>query len=467
MSPSSRHTARLLVVILALGLAGCGSFRLHDPGRMQTASDAAKLAADLSRGTPGPFGPMEQNLDEVQSTQARLRRLSEAHERETFLRILARLDADRIADRLIKAMHDRQQIFTALAKREAAAATAVNAALDRQTLIVDHLKDTPNTKDATDLTQTLGRVGKRLEWLDKLREGLAALHDRPGPGAKAIPSGGVGNAMTKAGQDMAADDAALSTLLDSARDVLKGVEKDDRVGSAMQLVRRAAEQAAAAEQLRLLEFRRYLADLRRLRERLLVRDVVAVCQLLAPAVSQVRPGTSEPTTTTNRRKDLKDKLEALRASNRYKDECNTALTEAVSDTPLDAIAREREASKRRWTGRTLSTYVAASFADFKALPPERRAVMVPTAPRLVAALGILLFHEGPFLSDARLEVERALHRHSIRLSALNAQQRVDLVHQLTEGLEIYHRGGIKPEKVAELIMMAAQVGALGFIGAQQ
>jgi hypothetical protein len=230
-------------------------------------------------------------------------------------------------------------------------------------------------------------------------------------------------------------------------------------------VRRAAEQAAAAEQLRLLEFRRYLGDLRRLRDRLLVRDVIADCQLLTPAVFQVRPGTSEPTTTTNRRKDLKDKLDALRVSGRYKDACNEALTEAVSDTPLNASARE--AGKRRWTERTLSKYVAASFADFKALPPERRAVMVPTAPRLVAALGILLFHEGPFLSDARLDVERALHRHSIRLSALNAQQRVDLVHQLAEGLDIYHRGGIKPEKVAELIMMAAQVGALGFIGAQQ
>ena len=461
---SPRGHALLLVALLALGVAGCGSFRLHDPGRMRTASDAAKLAADLGRGASGPFGPMEQNLDEVQSTQARLRRLSEAHKRETFLRILARLDADMIADQLTKAMDDRQGIFKALDERQAAAATAVNEALDRQTLIVDHLQDKPNTEAAQDLTKTLGRVGKRLEWLDKLRDGLAALHDRPGAGAKAVPSGAVGNAVTKAGQGMA-DDAALPTLLDSARDVLKGVEKDDRVGAAMQLVRRAAEQAAAAEQLRLLEFRRYLGDLRRLRDRLLVRDVIAVCQLLTPAVFQVRPGTSEPTTATNRRKDLKDKLDALRASGRYKDACNEALTEAVSDTPLNASARE--AGKRRWTERTLSKYVAASFADFKALPPERRAVMVPTAPRLVAALGILLFHEGPFLSDARLDVERALHRHSIRLSALNAQQRVDLVHQLAEGLDIYHRGGIKPEKVAELIMMAAQVGALGFIGAQQ
>jgi hypothetical protein len=85
----------------------------------------------------------------------------------------------------------------------------------------------------------------------------------------------------------------------------------------------------------------------------------------------------------------------------------------------------------------------------------------------VAALGILLFHEGPFLSGARLDLEQARHRHSIRLSALSAQQRVDLVHQLSEGLEIYHRGGIKPETVAELLLMASQVGALGFIGAQQ
>jgi len=116
---SPRGHAPLLVALLALGVAGCGTFRLHDPGRMQTASDAAKLAADLGRGASGPFGPMEQNLDEVQSTQARLRRLSEAHERETFLRILARLDADMIADRLSKAMQNRQTIFEALEARRA------------------------------------------------------------------------------------------------------------------------------------------------------------------------------------------------------------------------------------------------------------------------------------------------------------------------------------------------------------
>lgn len=111
--------------------------------------------------------------------------------------------------------------------------------------------------------------------------------------------------------------------------------------------------------------------------------------------------------------------------------------------------------------------MAAKFADDKNRPAGEQAAALLGGPRLVAALGILLFHEAPFLADAQLELERARHRHSIRLSAVNAQQRVELVHQLSEGLEVYHRGGIKPEAVAELLLRAAQVGALGFIGVQQ
>ncbi len=430
---------------------------------MQAATEAAKLAAELSRTTAGPFGPMEQNLDDVRATQARLRRLTEAHERETFVRVLARLDADRIVDRLLKAMRARQSVFVTLRDREGEAAAAVNEALDRQTLIVAQLKDTPQSNEVRDLTKTLGRVRERLKWLDGVREGLSALHDRSGPGAKAVEAGGaVGSAVASAGKSAAASDKALSELLDSANKVLEGVEKDDRVGAAMQLVRRAAEQTAAAEQSRLLEFRRYLADLQRLRDHLAVRDVTAVCQLLVPAVFQVHPVASE-----KGKKELKEQMDALRASGRYRDQCEETMEAAVGENVADRIQRERDAVKRRWEGKTLAEYVAATLAGHKSEVPDTRATANATAPRLVAALGILLFHEGPFLSDARLDVERALHRHSIRLSALNARQRVDLVHQLSEGLEIYHRGGIKPEAVAELLLMAAQVGALGFIGAQQ
>jgi hypothetical protein len=473
ISPGGR--AGVLFAVLLVALTGCNALRLHDPGRMQTAADASRLAAELSRASGGPFDPMEQNLDEVRATQSRLRRLSEMHERETFVRVLPRLSADEVARKLVKSMQARQAVFAAIETDTAVAAKAVNDALDRQRLIVDQLRDTPNAKEVSDLTKTLERVRKRLEWIDGLREGLARLHERAGPDAKASAGGSVGDAVTKAGKSVASSDEALKDLVGSAKKTLEGVEKDDRVGAAMQLLRRAAEQTAAAEQMRLVEFRRYLADLQRLRERLAVRDVIVVCNLLTPAVFQVYPGATPtdpaapapppaaPGTTPAKtpKQELKDAMDKLRGSGRYKDNCEQAMAKAVDDAVPDDV-------RARWSGKNLAGFSAAGLAETRPDDsPERRAVRNAVAPRLVAALGVVLFHEGPFLSDAELDVKRTLHRHSIRLSAINAQQRADLVHQLSQGLEIYHQGGIKPETVAQLLLMAGQVGALGFIGAQQ
>ena len=444
MSMAPRGTIWLLLALV--GLAGCAGFRLHDAGRMQTATEAAKLAADLSRTGGGVFAPMAENLDAVRETQISLRRLTEAHERETFLRVLARADPDTIARRLIRAMQQRNEVFQTLRTRADEAAAAVNAALDRQQLIVKQLRDTPKTDAGGTLLATIARVNGRLKWLGELREGLADLGDRPASGA-------VAGAVTEAGKTAATDDKALGNVVAAAQGVLDGVEKDDRVGGALQLVRRAAEQTAAAEQSRLLEVRRYLSEIQRLRDGLLVRDAIVVCELLLPVADQVYPGASD----LNRR-DLESALGELGASGRYDDQCPTPIRTPPTADP---------AVQRRWASKTLAGYVAARFADDKQQPADKRPAVVLGAPRLVAGLGIVLFHEAPFLADARLELERVRHRHSIRLSAVNAQQRVELVHQLSEGLEIYHRGGIKPETVAELILMAAQVGALGFIGVQQ
>jgi len=50
------------------------------------------------------------------------------------------------------------------------------------------------------------------------------------------------------------------------------------------------------------------------------------------------------------------------------------------------------------------------------------------------------------------------------LSEINLRQNIDLVHQITEALRIYYQGGIKPEEIAELIIMSSQVAALFLIG---
>ena len=82
-------------------------------------------------------------------------------------------------------------------------------------------------------------------------------------------------------------------------------------------------------------------------------------------------------------------------------------------------------------------------------------------------IGRFLFYERRLFADTLLNLAREQHLYSIRLSRINAQQRAGLVHQLSEGLEVYYRGGVKLETAAQLILAAAQVGAITFIGAQQ
>jgi hypothetical protein len=121
----------------------------------------------------------------------------------------------------------------------------------------------------------------------------------------------------------------------------------------------------------------------------------------------------------------------------------------------------RERVKAAWKGGTLAGYVGADVTrqDVKAFPA--------TSPRLVATLGILLFYEREYFETVSWDLAREQHRYSVRLSKANAQERAQLVNQLAQGLEVYYQGGIKPEVLAQLLLMAGQVGALSFIGAQQ
>ena len=86
--------------------------------------------------------------------------------------------------------------------------------------------------------------------------------------------------------------------------------------------------------------------------------------------------------------------------------------------------------------------------------------------KFVANVGLLLFVEEPQDLAAEAEADAELHRHSIRLSQINAQQSMDLIHQVTLGLQTFYKGGITPDEVAGLVLAASEVGALTFIGAR-
>jgi hypothetical protein len=236
------------------------------------------------------------------------------------------------------------------------------------------------------------------------------------------------------------DKEALDKAVDAAKTSLKNIDKSPTVTASTLLLQRTAEQVISAEQSRLLVMREHLAGLERLRDSLVVRDRIDVCNLFLTAAGQVYAALGEKGKTT-----LDAVFQKLKNSKRYECLGTLDLKQSPDITPL-------------WSGGTLADYVAADIAAHK---------QGAKSPELVGALGILLFHERRLFADAELNLARERHLYSIRLSRVNAQQRAGLVHQLSASLEIYYQGGVKPETVAQLILAAAQVGALTLIGVQQ
>lgn len=68
------------------------------------------------------------------------------------------------------------------------------------------------------------------------------------------------------------------------------------------------------------------------------------------------------------------------------------------------------------------------------------------------------------VEDGLREDASIQHLQSIETSQINALQRQALVARGIEGLVIYHRGGVKPEEIAEVAYRAVQLGFLGWIG---
>jgi hypothetical protein len=89
------------------------------------------------------------------------------------------------------------------------------------------------------------------------------------------------------------------------------------------------------------------------------------------------------------------------------------------------------------------------------------------AAQLPVMVALILFVEAPLDLQADIDTATELHRHSIRLSQLNSQQRLEMVHQLAQALALYYEGGIRPEEVARLALAAGQVGALIGIAANE
>jgi hypothetical protein len=472
------HRISLVVVaalsIACFALAGCESLRLHDEGRLKVAQEAAATAAEFSAQGGAVFGPMEENLDKVKSTQARLRKLTSDHEYETFKVIAAGLTAEDVGGRLVDLMRDRIAAFDDLVGRERQAIKDVNAELDRQKLIsaaitqdleigmaaaekegsqsrIDRLNQQLNLEQQIgerSLGQTLERVEIWLDWIDKglqrFNQAQNALADLAGDSEI---GGKVGTIFSELGDDAKKNAEILGGFVGDAQNAINQVQQNEQVQAAQQLLNATIQQTAAAEQERLVELRRHLAEIQRLRARLEVRDTVSVCKLYVRALGRIYFGVRDQQI----KRDLVEITTALRQSGRYNIENGSSCLPTLSGT------ESNPGVAALWADDRLDAFVAKSLASD---------VQPRAAAELVGAIAILGFQERPIYEDARLDLAREQHRYSIRLSAINAGQRTQIVHQLAQGLAIYYAGGVKPEEVAQLLLLAAQVGGIFFIGAQ-
>jgi hypothetical protein len=249
----------------------------------------------------------------------------------------------------------------------------------------------------------------------------------------------------------------VNGLVDDAQKAIDQVEQDEQVQAAQKLLNATILETTAAEQARLAELQRYLEDITRLRDQATTRDKLSICSLFQDAFANIYPATSQ-----SQKVGLEKIWNALVESRRY-DNCLV---------PLDAFPPEVTAEwpgvQRQWgydpreglSARRLDEFVVAG------LNPASAAEVRSSTARLIAALGLLLFQEREMYEQAVLDLARERHRHSIRLSALNAGQRSEVVHQLAQGLAIYYEGGVKPEEIAQLMLLAGQVGGIFFIGSQ-
>lgn len=215
----------------------------------------------------------------------------------------------------------------------------------------------------------------------------------------------------EAGEDAFGED--LAGRLADYRETLDSIGNDDAVADARKLFAQLKREVTQLETERLLAFRTHLRRLETLRDSFDKRDEVFHENLVLPARSA---------------------LDAWAT--------NGTCAPLNDDT-------------------TLAEFIAAAAAPAGCGPAA-------TGPRLavglVERLMLLQFSEIPRDENLLIELERTRHREALRVSSTNARQHLSLVQQVTDALQIYYAGGIKPEDMASLALAATQVGALVFIG---
>ena len=493
------------IVMTPFMLVACGAFRIHDQGRSDVAKQAVEISEKLSSGGTSVFVPMEQNFDSMLNTEEKLSGLANKDAYESLKRIIAAMSADGIAKKIVETMNDRLIIIEEIEENGSGTVKSINEELDRQAYLTNILNEKGTSTDKFDAT--LKRVEKRLELVENIVTNASKLGDSLKKGSKdgknEKPSlsdslltklandNNNNTAENKSESEKKDTGKTIQDILSKAKDSIKKVENDERVDAATKLLQQVGIATASIEQTRLGEMKRHLGEIQRIKELIDVHDTLSMRTLFLPAIGHLLPVLNSKANKEVNEKDDEKKvytnlvkkevvplLEKLKEITRYD----------LKDFDFNGKKDPNEYCIACWKDNTLKSYVATDLkvanvieGDGKVEELEdetlkkavelkrednKKAQYIGKSPELIASFAILVYYEGEYFKNAQLLLDREDHRYSIRLSKINAQQRADIVNQLTQGLDIYYKGGIKPEDVAEIALLASQVGSLTFIGTQ-
>lgn len=459
---AARGAVRAIALLALTSLAGCASLRPQDDERLEIAEEAAQLAADLRQGQAGPFGAMEQNLGTVAAARQQVLSLLDATRKEAFLARFPQMTREQLAEELMTALGDHVTAQTQATAQVRQAAETVKEELERQATLS---KTAP--KDSQ-LASVLGEVDRRLRQLDSFLTDVSkatstlknleaavsgiqrvdrstATPGSPTDGADGNADGG--SAAPDGTSPPSADPldhlgktvADAQGLLNPVRNTLTDIQSDPEVLAAQRLVLQAGQEVAASEMARLTEMKRHLTVVQNVEEQLTERDRIYGAQLVLPTLGWVATDNDYRQAFTDL--DLEDSFDGSLL------ELNRCFQKAWCD------------------GCDLAAFVAANLALSPPADCETDDMGVEVM-KMVAQVGVILFSEDQRDQQALLDLATERHRHSIRLSQINSQQRLNLVGQIAEGLRIYYQGGLAPAQAAQLILAASQVLATFYIGSE-
>lgn len=453
-SPWATNLARRLAragwcLCFFLCMLDCANLRLHNKARAAIAEEAAKLAGEIRASESNPFVTMETNMEAAHQQNLKAYELTRQLYFELFKEGFPQMDRDQLREEIGNVWDDHLNTNTELDRTMNEVAKAVDLELSRQKLISKSLNEAPSV----DLASALAKVNQRLKWLEDLSDFVNR--------AKTDFGGG------KAGTESASDqpDAFRSTLTHIDNLFEKSLSADG-VKRAQALKERLSQEVLQFEARRMLEYQRFLSEVESLRRSFEFYNADFMNKLMFPVLKQIN--------VPKYKEICKDFPEP--AGGAGGPDGASAMVDCERDDEL--LNCQEEINNDLWAAKTtVSDYVTRVLGDGFELPQclremlgdDARLIARVTANRrgqaleMIGAVGILVFVENPRDLQTLQELALSRHRHSIKLSQINADYRMALVEKVAQSNQIYYAGGIKPEEIAEMILLTTHLAAISAI----